>query len=160
MMFVTNNRGFSVIEALIALSIFVVIFLFIYETLTIYFANQNRLLESTQALYLAEAGHEYLRYLRDGHWDNLTDLTNGTDYYFTVTPDYIATTTSPSVINTHFTRGILVWPAYRDANDDYVASTTAGATADTGSYEVTSYVTWKNGERVQLKTILGNLQNQ
>lgn len=155
----SSKTGFSVVEVLIALAIFSVIFLFIYETLTLYFANQNKVLRSTQALYLAEAGQEYLRYVRDTDWDEIADLTVGTTYYFSVSTTTIATTTVPEVIDGTFTRSFVLWPAYRDGDDDLVASTTPGASADTGSYMVTTVVMWGNGEQVQLDSLIANLQN-
>lgn len=153
-----SQSGFTVVEVLIGLAIFVVIFLFIYETLTLFFVNQVRLLESTQALYLAEAGQEYVRHLRDEDWGNITGLSTGTTYYFSVSTTTIATTTSPETIG-KFTRSFVLWPAYRDGDDDLVASTTAGASADSGSYMLTTKVTWDTDEVVTLHSFIGNIQN-
>ena len=155
-----SNRGISVIEVLIGLSLFAIIFVFIYETLTLFFVNHNRLLEQTQAVYLAEAGQEYVRYLRDADWTTLTDdLSVGTTYYLSVSTTTIATTTSPEVIDGKFTRSFVLWPGYRDADDDLVASTTPGATPDSGSYQVTTQVSWGTNGSVHLESLLTNLQN-
>lgn len=154
-----TRHGFSVIEILIGLTIFSVIFLFIYETLTLYFANQSRLLDSTQALYLAEAAQEYTRFVRDTGWTNLSDLTPGTTYHFAVSTTTIATTTSPELVHGRFTRSFVVWPAYRDGDDDLVASTTPGASADTDSFMVHTFVTWGTDAQVQLDSFVGNLHN-
>lgn len=154
-----RTKGFTVVEILIGLSLFVIIFLFIFETLTLFFANQNRLLESTQALYLAEAGQEYVRAIRDEDWDTFSSLDTGTTLYLGISTTTIATSTTPEVIDGKFTRSFVLWPAYRNGDDDLVASTTAGAAADSESFMLTTAVTWGSGREVRLHSFIGNLHN-
>jgi len=155
-----NHKGFSVVEVLIGLALFAVIFLSIYETLTLFFANQNRILEHTQALYLAEAGQEYVRYLRDDDWAAFDALTTGTTYYLAITNSTIDTSGTAEVIEGKYTRSFELNSAYRNGNDDLVPSTASGAVVDPESYLVTTQVTWGSGEQVQLEALLTNLQNQ
>lgn len=154
-----SNQGMSVIEVLLGLALFAVIFVFISETLTIFFQNHKLVLEQTQAVYLAEAGQESLRYLRDEDWNTLNDLTLGTTYYLDVSTTTIATSTVAEVIDSKFTRSVVLWPAYRDSNNDLVASTTSGASVDTGGFISIVTVTWGSGEQVQLQSLLTNLQD-
>ena len=157
-----HQAGFTVVEIMIGLTLFATIFLFIFETLTLYFANQNRILEHTRALYLAEAGQEYVRYMRDDDWATFQALTTGTSHYLDigVGTTTVSATGTPEVIDGIFTRRFTLWPAYRNASDDFVASTTAGASADGESFIVNTVVTWGDGEQVMLQAFLGNIQNQ
>jgi len=159
MFYAAHKKGFSVVEILIGLALFAVIFLFIYETLTLFFANQNRVLASTQALYLAEAGQEYMRYLRDDDWNAFSALPTGTSHYLAISTSTIAVSGTPEVIDGTFNRRFVLWPAYRNNDDDLVASTTPGASPDNESFLVVTVVTWGNGEQVKLESLLGNLQN-
>ena len=154
-----HNQGLSIVEVLLGLSLFAIIFLFIYQTLTLFFLEHARVIEHTQAVYLAEAGQESLRYLRDEDWNTLADLTPGTTYYLSVSTTTIATSSSPELINNKYSRSFTLWPAYRNSDDDLVASTTPGATADAGSVVSIVRVTWGADKVVQLESLLTNLQN-
>lgn len=159
MQYARYNQGLSIVEILFGLALFAIVFVFIMQTLTVFFLNHARVLEQTQAVYLAESGQEYVRYLRDDDWNTLDDLLTGVTYYLSVSSSTVATSSSPEVINGKFTRSFILWPAYRDGDDDLVASTTAGATTDAGSFMVVVRVTWGVDEEVQLHSLLTNLQN-
>lgn len=153
------NRGLSVVEVMLGLALFAVILLFIFETLTVFFQNHSRVLERTQAVYLAEEGQESLRYLRDEDWNTLDGLTTGTTYYLAVSTTTIDATTTAEIIDGKFTRSFVLWPAHRDGDDDLVASTTAGASPDGGGFISVVNITWGSGEQVQLKSLLTNLHD-
>lgn len=156
----SSHTGFTVVEIMIGLTLFATIFIFIFETLTLYFENQNRILEHTQALYLAEAGQEYVRYVRDDDWATFSALTTGTGHYLDIGAGTVAVSGTPEVIDSVFTRQFILWPAYRNNDDDLVASTTSGASADAESFMVNTIVTWGGDEQVMLQSFLGNIQNQ
>lgn len=151
------NQGLSVVEVMLGLALFAVVLLFIFETLTVFFVNHSRVLEQTQAVYLAEVGQESLRYLRDEDWNTLDGLTPGDTYYIAVSTSTIESTTTPQVIDGKFTRSFVLWPTHRDGGDDLVASTTGSA--DGGGYESIVTVTWGSGEQVQLTSLLTNLHD-
>lgn len=153
-----HRAGFTIIEVLVGLSILVTLFLVIYQTLTLFFNNENRLLASTQALYLAEAGQEYVRYLRDEDWSSFTALSTGSAHYLSVATSSVTVSGTAETIG-QFERRFVLWPVYRDSNDDPVASTTPGAVADPDSFIVNTVVTWDNDQQVMLQSILGNLKN-
>jgi len=156
----SDQAGFTVVEIMIGLTLFATIFLFIFETLTLYFENQNRILDHTKALYLAEAGQEYVRYVRDDDWATFSALTTGTSHYLDIATGTVSVSGSPEVIDGVFTRRFTIWPAYRNNSDDLVASTTSGASVDGGSFIVSTVVTWGAGEQVRLQSCLGNIQNE
>lgn len=155
-----TTRGVTVVEVMIGLTIFLLIFAFILQTLTIFFSAQRTVLNSTQALYLAEEGQEIVRYVRDVDWNEIEALSVDTPYYLFVATSTVGTTTVPETVGI-FSRSFIVREAFRDADDDIVASTTAGATADDNSRFITVRVTWDDGdEEVRLSSLLTNLFNQ
>lgn len=151
----SNCRGITVVEALVGISILGVILVAISLTQTQFFAASGTVLNTVQATYLAEEGQELIRYLRDEDWNQLTALTNGTDYYFEVTGSDIDATTTPEVINGVFTRKFTLSALERDANDDFVES---GGVSDTGGRVVTVTVSWGT-ESVSLSALVTNLHN-
>lgn len=67
------NKGFSLIEVLIAIAIFS---LSMTAVTLVFFSGQNftsKALESRRAVELAHDGIEGLRFIRDANWQNLTD---------------------------------------------------------------------------------------
>jgi len=149
-------KGFTVIEILVGVSLLALIVIFTTHSLTLHFASGALVQQKTKALYLAEEGQEILRYLRDEDWNAITDLTADTQYYFAVATSTVATTTSLELIDTRYTRSFVLREAYRDANDDLVASTTGGSSIDTGSYIAEVSVVW-GANSVSLDGLLTNV---
>lgn len=154
-MYMSNCRGITIVEALVGISILGIILVAISLTQTQFFAASGTVLNTTQATYLAEEGQEFVRYLRDEDWNQLSGLTNGTDYYFDVTSGDIDITATPEVINGVFTRHFTLSELKRDANDDFVES---GGSSDTGGRVVTVTVSWGT-ESVSLSALVTNLHN-
>lgn len=147
------EQGIALIEVLVGVAVASLVIGLIIYSVGLFFAGSKVAIERTQALYLAEEGIEILRYLRDDDWSTFdTDLTIGTTYYFDVTSAYVATTTSPEIIDSTYTRSFVLGAVERDGDDDI---TTSG-TVDTGSKHVTVTVAW-GAESVVLETILTNL---
>ncbi len=151
------NRGISLIEVLIGVSLFAVVVVFTANALGLFFANATVVREHTKANLLAVEGQEMVRGIRDLNWNTLEALTIGTSYYLDIDPTTLALGTTPEVIDSTFTRTVTLANAYRNADDDLVASTAPGATIDAGSRLVTVTVTWGSGESVSLTALLTNI---
>ena len=155
MFYMNKCRGITVVEALVGISILGFVLVFVSMTQTVFFAASGKVLNTTKAMYLAEEGQELIRYVRDEDWDEIAALTVGTDYYFDVTSGDIATTTSPEVIDTIFTRKFVLNNLNRDANDDFVES---GGSSDTGGRVVTVTVSWGT-ESTSLTALVTNIHD-
>lgn len=155
MLLLNNKSGIAIVEILIGTSILTIILAFISTTLVLFLDTSNLALEQTRALYLAEEGQEFLRYLRDEDWDTLATLTEGSTYYLTVATSTVTLTGSPEVIDGIYTRSVVVDELRRDGNDDMVSS---GGTVDTGARTVTVTVSWGSKD-VVLTSVLTNLYN-
>lgn len=152
-----NKKGITAVEAVVGVSIAALILTFTTHTIVRFIRTSGDSADKTQALFLAEEGLEFTRYIRDDAWGNISALTNGATNYIEVGASTITTTTTPEVIG-QFTRSFIIEPIYRDSNDDIVPSTEPSATADTDSKEVEAIVTWGNpAKSVSLKTIVSNL---
>lgn len=153
------QRGVSVIEVLIGVGIFALVTVFVTHSISLFLESADRSQHSLRALYLAEEGHEALRYLRDENWDTIDNLSVDTTYYLSMSAASVATTTTPEVINGYYNRSFVLREVYRDSDDDIVASTTVGASLDTGSRFVVMRVGW-GSEEVSLQTLLTNIFNR
>ena len=146
-------RGIALTEVILGAAVAGIILVGISHTLTLFLKASNGTLEQTKALYLAEEGHELLRYIRDENWNTLDGLTTGTTYYLTVSTTTIGTTTTPEVIDTDYTRSFVLNNLNRDSNDDFVES---GGSSDPDSRIVTVTVSW-GSKSVTLDSILTNI---
>lgn len=77
--------------------------------------------------------------------------------YLDVSPASVGVGVSPEIIDSEYRRSFIVREVYRDANDDIVASTTAGATVDDGSREISVYVAGPAGTTT-MQAILANVR--
>lgn len=149
-----RSLGITVIEALVGISILGFAMVFIAHSQTTFFNASGLAMRTTHATYLAEEGQEFIRFLRDEDWTQLTALTNGTDYYFDVDAADIDITSSPEVIG-EFSRKFTLSPLNRDANDDFVET---GGSSDAGGRIATVTVTWGT-QTVTLQAIVTNLHD-
>jgi Tfp pilus assembly protein PilV len=152
-----KSAGFSLVEILVACSIItasILAFMLIAQK----GLQLSRVgLSSTQAAFLLEEGVEATKSIRDDAWANITALTPGTTYYLsynTSTNKWLLSTT-PSVIDSTFTRTVVLADVSRDANDDIAATGTndaltkkvtvtvsfPGANAATISKSISLYIT-------------------
>ena len=133
-----KQKGFFLIEVVIAtaLTASVVIFLLglVQDTVEISATS----LERTQASYLLEEGQEATKIIRDGSWNNVSSLVNGTTYYLSWNGSSWVLNTTASTIES-FNRTVMFDGVYRDINDDI---TTSGGTLDTKTRKVTVLVSW------------------
>ncbi len=148
-----KKRGIALIEILIGTSILTIVLSFISYTLLLFLDTSDLALEQTRALYLAEEGQEFLRYLRDEDWNTIADLTEGNTYYLSIATTTVSITSTPEVVDGTFTRTVVVDELRRDGDGDFVES---GGTVDNGGRVITVTVSW-NGKDVTLSSILTNL---
>lgn len=136
-----NNKGFSLIEVLIACAVLSTVVLSMMTLSTKGIQLSHRALRQTQANLILEEGAEAVKSIRDDNWTNISGLTLGTTYYVTfstITNKWSLTTTAPSNIDSIFLRQIVFAAVNRDANDDIAGS----GTLDTRTIKVTVTVSW------------------
>lgn len=154
------RKGVTVVEIMIGVSLFTMIVISITYTMNVYFMNAGLVQEKTKALYLAEEGQEMLRYLRDEDWAAFSALPTDTLQYLDVATTTLGITPVAEVIEEEYTRSFILRNAYRDTNNDLVASTSPGATVDTDSQLVYVEVAWGTDHSVILEGLLANIFNQ
>lgn len=150
------RRGVSSIEVVVGVTIAGIIISFAMNSLVQFSQTGRSFTVRTQALYLAEEGLEFVRYMRDEQWSNISSLPLDTVRYLEVRSDEILSTTTPEVLG-EFTRSFTVQNVYRNTTtDDIVASTTGGSAADVESKYITVTVSW-GAENVSLTSIVTDL---
>ena len=151
-----TNRGMSVVEVILGLVILTISVVAIAYTISNVTQAREQLNSDLKAIYLAEAGYELVRYVRDADWATIDTLPTDTVRYLDVSSSTISITTTPEVIDGEYLRRFHLRPLYRDTNDDIVASTTAGSSIDDESYEVWVEVGGPSGTST-FKGILTNI---
>ncbi len=151
-----EHKGITVVEAIIATSIFLIVILGLSTALkTIIQAslgNTNKI----QAVFLAEEGLEAVRVLRDIGWtSNIQSLTSGTDYFLNFTGTTFAATTTPSTINGSMYRTFRLSPVYRNASQDIASS----GTLDPQARLVAVSVSWNDHGATTTKSLSTYLTN-
>lgn len=138
-----NKQGFSIIEIIVALTVFGIVVLTIAQFSQVFLRATRLVSERTQAVFLAQEAIEAVRHLRDVSWtDNIATLASGTMYYVTFTsstPVYAITTTEQPLQLGIFERIITPYDVLRDANDDITQS---GGTTDTSTMRFMIDVSW------------------
>jgi hypothetical protein len=134
------QKGFFLIEVVVSTAIVagVVIFLLGLVQSTVEVSANS--LERVQASYLLEEGGEVLKIIRDGGWNNITSLVNGTTYYISWDGLAWSLSTTANTVD-GFTRTIVFESVNRDTNDDIA---TVGGNTDTRTRKVNITVSWNN----------------
>lgn len=153
----TRESGVTLIEVIVGVSVISALLVAIGLSITAYMDARENLLTRTKATYLAEEGYEIIRALRDNDWNTIDAITVDTVQYLDVSPASVGVGVSPEIIDSEYRRSFIVREVYRDANDDIVASTTAGATVDDGSREISVYVAGPAGTTT-MQAILANVR--
>lgn len=111
------NFGFSVVEIVVAASIFlaaIAAFIVSFDTLRSLDAHTE---ERTQAALLLEEGSEAIILLRDFSWeDNIASLNTGVTYYLQWNGSSYILSETESVIDSKYLRTVVFSPAYRDGS--------------------------------------------
>lgn len=133
------RAGFSLIEAIVGISIFSV---FIFSLMLALQLSQRIASESVrniQASFLLEEGVDAVKTIRDRSWiSNISSLTSGTNYYLYFNGTAWTTTANNIYIDGIFERKLNVNGVYRDANDDIAPS----GNLDAGTKKATVSVSW------------------
>lgn len=134
-----NSFGFSVVEIVVAVSIFLVAiaaFVVSFDTLR---SLDSHTEERTQAALLLEEGSEAVLLLRDLDWaDNIASTTIGATYYLYWDGSNYLLSEDEVVISSKYLRTVVFSRAYRDGS---------GYLASSGSEDV-------NTRRVQIGVVL------
>lgn len=130
-----SQLGLSVIEILVAMSIFLIIAASITAVILGSFQSSRLAKEEDRASFLAKQGLEAVENIRNQNWANLVDgnygLSNsGGSWSFSGSSD---------VTDAKYTRVILIESVQRDGNFDIVSS---GGTVDNHTKKITSTVSW------------------
>jgi len=150
-MFLKGNKnttnGFSVMELLIAISIFTVAGLAVVTAFTFYIKAGTASTERVQSLYLLDEGVEATRFMRDRGYSNLRDLSRDTPYYIATSTNGWATSTTPvSYYNNHEIT-LTVSDVYRRNSDQDIvpASSPDAKTIDADTIRAQIDVAWGDG---------------
>lgn len=147
-----TNRGFTIIETLIACAIISVSSFAVISATQKGIELSNQSLRNVQAGLLLEEGVEAVKTIRDNGWSTISSFSVNTDYYLsfsTNTNTWSLGTTQTGIIDGLFTRTIVFDPVYRDANDDIASS----GSLDVSTKKVTVNVSWPRGSGSSSKTI-------
>lgn len=157
-----NSRGFTLVEIVLATSIFTMFFL----SISFFYKKALDVSEDTtghiQSGYFLEEGIEAIKLMRDSGWtSNIATLTPGTTYSLSWNGSMWVATTTPEVIEGTYTRSFVISNVSRDANDNIV---TSGGTNDPGTKMVTLNVSWlRRGNKAiandTVQTYITNLFN-
>lgn len=151
-----KTAGISLIEVVFGVTIISIALIFIGYTVTLFVEARHEMRAGAQALYLAEEGYELIRAVRNDSWSTIDGLSVDTPYTFDISTTTIAVGSTPEIIDGEFNRVFEVRELYRDGDDDVVASTTPGSTADDEAREVLIRVGYQYGTTT-LRGIVTNI---
>lgn len=154
---VTNlkQRGFGLVEAVIAISIVASFIVILASVNTIYLKISYGQSSKIQAAFLAEEGIEAMRFARDVSWStNISPLSNGLNYYLAFTGSSWQATTTPIYIGA-FDRRIRFESVYRDSGDNIASS----GTLDPNTRLIISTVSWPDHGATSTKAVSAYITN-
>jgi len=135
-----NQKGFSLVEVVVAISIILVFLTALVGTYNVYLRVALQNSDTAKAAYLAEEGIEAIKLLRDTSWDEkIATLSTNTPYYLVFSGGTWQTSVSETYIDSLFLRSITIGDVYRDSESDIV---TSGGTLDGNAKQITVTVAW------------------
>lgn len=140
-----NNLGFTLVEVIIGCAIMVTMIFALIAAAQKGISLSHNALKQTQANLLLEEGAEAIKSLRDANWTNISNITLGTNYYFSYnnsTNLWSVSTTPVALVDSIFTRTISLSQVFRDATDDIASS----GTVDTHIKKVVVNVSWPSSD--------------
>lgn len=155
--FMLHENGFGIVEIIIAISIMSIALFAISEVSIIYLKQSGQNKDSLKASYLTEEGLEAARSARDQGWStNIATKTMGSPYYPVISGNkWTLSNTSPGLIDSIYTRQVVVTNTSRDVSDNIV---TSGGANDPNTKKITATVSW-SGKNITLETYITNLYN-
>ena len=164
----SNQKGFGLIEIIVAIAISIVVFVpvVLYLNFSLKIAAED--VSRVEALYLAKSSLEQARSIRDEDWANLSVLTENSAYHFDPNP-LIPIPNSPtprkwvSDTGSNTVGGYTVWvilsSVHRDSATHDIVTPFAGSYEDIKTLKITANVSYmtRNGERqIKLHEYLTN----
>jgi type II secretory pathway pseudopilin PulG len=144
------SKGTFLVEVVIVVSIITLMLLATMQITALSTRISRRALAETQVAFLAEEGADVVRLIRDAGWNSFSALTTGTPYYLVHGVGGWTLTTSPTLVDSMFTRSVVFSTVNRDGNDDIV---TSGGTLDSGTRKVTVTISWNDGSEIVTKAL-------
>lgn len=143
------NKGFMIVEILVAISIITVSILAAMAVAqkSVYISRQA--FHATQAAFLLEEGAEAVRIVRDNAWSNISSLTADTNYYPTFSGGTWTLSTTANTVGI-FTRTVVITNVKRDDTTKDISSI---GTDDPGTKLVTVSLSWGEGGVTITKTL-------
>ncbi len=148
----TLNRGVSLIEAIISVTIITGVVLALFTVFGKLLVISNNSLHTLQATSLLSEGAEVVRLWRDDNWDNLANLDLDTYYFydFDTSAGVWATSTINQFIDGRFDRRFKIAAVQRDnTTKDIVDS----GTLDSGTKLITVSVAWLENTATTTKAV-------
>lgn len=125
---IVPSKGFSIVEILVAVGIFVTAIVAFVGSFTAFTALTRQTAEHTQAALLLEEGAEAVQLLRDAGWDMyIAPLEDDTAYNFYWDGSTYVATSTEVLINSVYVRTITFAEARRDGSDQIADSGTVDA---------------------------------
>lgn len=135
------NRGFGLLEVVIAVAIVAIFFWGLMNGLTSAVRLNQRNLRMTQASFLLNEGVEAVKMLRNSGWQaQIVTLTNNVPYRLHWSGTTWQATSTPLLIDSIFDRRFVLSDAYRDGNQDLASS----GSVDSGTRKLTVTVSWRD----------------
>jgi len=145
-----DNKGVSIVEILIAMTIIIIALASILSLATFSLKAASLTKETTKANAISQEAMEAVRSIRDSDWAKLTPGSHG----LTSAAGFWDFTGTENVIN-GFTRTILIENVSRDPTTDNIEITYNPANNDPNTKKITATVSWKSKE-VKIITYLAN----
>jgi len=156
----SNQKGFGLIEIIVAIAIGIVIFVPVVSYLNFSLKIAAEDVNRVEALYLAKSSLERARSIRDEDWTNIDALVEGNAYYFK--PDlsdpegWISDTGSETV--GRYTVWVVSSAVHRDSTSHDIVTPPSGA-LDPKTLKITanvSYMTRDGARQINLHEYLTN----
>jgi len=136
----TQKKGFSLVEIVIVVSIFLVILIPFVGLLNLLGRSAVANTAKVQATFLEEEGLEAVRLLRDSSWGaNIGSQISGAYFFLAFDGVNWTATTSNVYVDNMFERKVQVSDVYRNTNQDIVSS---GGFLDSNTKKITVSVSW------------------
>jgi len=138
----TKPAGFSLIEIILAIAVFGMLSSIIIGTFVYGRQSSAVSVDRTRAVAIANEGMEAVRNVANPTYSNLSAYTNGTTYYLSTSANQWSLSTTPSTIDSFFTRTIVF------------------ADGPNGTRQATINVSWQQTpQRTGLATVVGYFAN-
>ncbi len=135
-----NNKGFGLIELIVAISVVFVMVVSVVGAYVFFINTAYKNTKITKATFLLEEGLEAVRSIRDTDWGTFSNISTSTNLFLTFDNGW-KISNDDIYLDSLFERKIVLSDVYRDENDGVVDS---GGTFDAGTRKVDVFVSWRN----------------